>query len=188
MEPIPSCCDAHSPQEWDVTEDTALQVMQLLGKFLDSFLPPLILLDVVGWVFQESSESRIGVAGSVCLPTFLSQKVNEASAFPEFECLPEDLFRLIVLSPSTLTLCAWSAGYLICYLVTCLVAALHRHASACYSRPRVLAGYSDGFIQDGSWSPGQQCNRSTKSPIKKSYDAITHKVPDVFGRIFMQAF
>ncbi|CCD14515.1 unnamed protein product [Trypanosoma congolense IL3000] len=105
--------------------------MQLLGKFLDSFLPPLILFDVVGWVFQESSESRIGVAGSVCFPIFLSQKVNEANVFPGFECLPEDPLQLTVPSSSWLTLCAWSAGYLICELVTFLVASLHGHASAC---------------------------------------------------------
>ncbi|CCD14112.1 unnamed protein product [Trypanosoma congolense IL3000] len=159
--------------------------MQLLGKFLDNFLTFRILFDVVGWVFQENSEGHIGVASSVGCPLFLSYKVNEASVFPEFACLPEDLFQLIVPSPSWLTPCVWSAGCLMCELVTFLVSPLHGYASACYGRPRVLADFSDGFIQYKSWSPGQQCTRCTKSPIAESYDAIAHKVPDVFDRIVM---
>ncbi|CCD13709.1 unnamed protein product [Trypanosoma congolense IL3000] len=185
MSPIPACRDELSPQQWDVAEDTALHVMQLLGKFFDNFLPLRTLFDVVGWIFQESSESHIGVAGSVCLPTFLSQKINEANVFPGFECFPEDLFQLIVPSQSRLTLCAWSAGYLMCELATCLVSPLHGHASVCYGRLRVLAGFSDGFIQVTSRNMVQQCTRSTKSPIAKGYGAITHKAPDVFDRFVM---
>ncbi|CCD12488.1 unnamed protein product [Trypanosoma congolense IL3000] len=162
---LPTCRDAHSPQEWDVTKDKALQVMQLLGKFLDNFLPLCILFDVVGWVFQGSSESRIGVAGSVGFPIFLSQKINEVNAFPGFECFPDDLSHLTVLSPPGLTLCACSAGYLMCELATFLVSPLRGRASVCYGRLRVLSGYSDGFIQGSSRDTVQQCTCSTKSPI-----------------------